>query len=326
MRLAALACLLAAPALTPAWADVVSVLDAHILPGHARLAAQTEALAEAARADCAPESLLSAYHDARDAWVQIGHIQFGPLEESGLALAMDFWPDPRGTVPKTIARLTVDADIDLTDPDAFAEVSAAAQGFSALEWMLFTPQARAEEACALTRAIAGGLARKAASLEADWPAFADLMTSAGADGNTRFQSELEAQRALYTALSTGLEFLHDQRLGRPLGTFDRPRPRRAEARRSDRSLRHITLSLGALEELAVLMGGGDIPQTRAAFAEAKARAAELDDPALQGVADPAQRFRVEVLQQAVRAVQVAVIEEVGRPLGISAGFNALDGD
>ena len=74
MRLAALACLLAAPAL----ADVDSVLDAHILPGHARLAAQTEALAAAARADCAPEGQPGAYPAARDAWVQLGQIPFGP--------------------------------------------------------------------------------------------------------------------------------------------------------------------------------------------------------------------------------------------------------
>ena len=70
----------------------------------------------------------------------------------------------------------------------------------------------------------------------------------------------------------------------------------------------------------------DLTQTRAAFAQARSRANAIDDPALQGVADPAQRFKVEVLQQAVRAVQVAVIDDIGTPLGITAGFNALDGD
>lgn len=66
--------------------------------------------------------------------------------------------------------------------------------------------------------------------------------------------------------------------------------------------------------------------TSATFADAQARADALEDPALQGVAQPAERFKVEVLQQAVRAVQVAVIDEIGAPLGITAGFNALDGD
>ena len=44
------------------------------------------------------------------------------------------------------------------------------------------------------------------------------------------------------------------------------------------------------------------------------------------VADPAKRFKVEALQREVREIQIAVIEEIGTPLGISAGFNALDGD
>ena len=70
----------------------------------------------------------------------------------------------------------------------------------------------------------------------------------------------------------------------------------------------------------------DLTATKAAFAEAITRADALDDPALQGVADPAQRFKVEVLQQSVRAIQVAVIDDIGTPLGITAGFNALDGD
>ena len=104
--------------------------------------------------------------------------------------------------------------------------------------------------------------------------------------------------------------MHDQRLGRPLGTFDRPRPTRAEARRSGRSLTHIVLSLDALEALAVTLAG-DVPDTQAAFAAARARAVALEDPTLAGVADPAKRFKVEVLQQAVRAIQVAVIDEIG---------------
>ncbi|MEO0938804.1 MAG: imelysin family protein [Pseudomonadota bacterium] len=322
MRFALFACLLAAPAA----ADVTAVLDRHILPGHAALAEQTALLASAAAADCAPDGLREPYHAARDAWMRVSHIQFGPIEDKGLSLDMDFWPDPRGSVPKAIARLSISEDPIARDPDSFDNVSAAAQGFPALEWMLFTPQSNAAYACDLTRAITQSLARKAELLQSEWPAFALLMTQPGAPGNERFQSEPEVQRALYTALSTGLEFLHDQRLGRPLGTFDRPRPRRAEARLSQRSLGHVRIALSALDELAVTMTGSDLPKTRAAFAAARARANAVTAPDFANVADPAGRFEVELLQQAVRTVQVAVIDEIGRPLGISAGFNALDGD
>lgn len=308
---------------TPAWADVDRALTEHVLPGHQRLTEATAELAAAAEADCAAESLLPAFADAYDAWLGIGHIQFGPIEDQGLNLAMAFWPDPKDSTGKAIGRLSRAEDPIVDDPENFGEVSAAAQGFTALERLLTDEQPDAEYACRLTRAVASGLARKSAAIEAGWSEHAELMRNAGT--NDRYQSDLEAQRALYTALSTGLEFLHDQRLGRPLGTFDRPRPRRAEARRSERSLRHISLSLAALEELAMTMAD-DLPKTTATFADARERADALDDPTLAGVADPAERFKVEVLQRTVRSIQIAVVEEIGRPLGIQAGFNALDGD
>jgi len=322
IRIALICCLWASAVA----ADVEAALSQHILPGYARLAERTQALAAASDVTCNANALHAPYDAARDAWVQIAHIQFGPLEAQGGALAFDFWPDPRGTVPKTLNRLLLDQSLDLADPAAFAEVSVAAQGFSALEWMLFTPQPHHEDACALIRAVAVSLADKSAELQTDWTGFAAQMQQAGAGQSGLFRSQADVQRALYTALTTGLEFLHDQRLGRPLGTFDRPRPRRAEAHRSGRSLRHVKLSLHALGALAAHLAPADHPRLHAAFASAQTRAAQLDDPALQGVADPIERVRIEALQQDVRRIQIAVQDEIGHPLGLRAGFNALDGD
>ncbi|MEM6371483.1 MAG: hypothetical protein AAF727_01715 [Pseudomonadota bacterium] len=47
---------------------------------------------------------------------------------------------------------------------------------------------------------------------------------------------------------------------------------------------------------------------------------------LQGVAEPSGRLRVEVLQQSIDVIRHLLAEEVGPDLGISAGFNSLDGD
>ncbi|MEM8978239.1 MAG: imelysin family protein [Pseudomonadota bacterium] len=311
---------------TPGLADIDDVLTDHIAPGYSTLVEATAHLSNVAEETCAPEAITPAFHTAYDAWIRISHIQFGPLEDQGLALAMSFWPDPKDSTGKAIARLTRFADPIVNAPDQFGEVSAAAQGFTALERLLYDPQPDAEYACKFVRAVAEGLSRKAMALESAWPAFADRMTTAGASGNARFQSDEEVNRALYTALSTGLEFLHDQRLGRPLGSFERPRPRRAEARRSERSLRHIVLTLNALEDLTTTFFDGDLSETKAAFAAAKERAASLDDPALAGVANPVERIRVEALQRTVNDIRNAVNEEIGKPLGITAGFNSLDGD
>ena len=300
-----------------------TVLDDHILPGHASFVAATAALAEVAAEDCAPEAVKPAYHAAQDAWIGISHIQFGPIEDQGLSLAMAFWPDPKDATGKAIGRLMARKDPIVDRPEDFAEVSVAAQGFTALERLLYEPQADAGYACRLTQAIAAGLARNALAINEGWAGHAALMRGAG--DNDRYQSSDEVARALYTALTGGLEFLHDQRLGRPLGTFDRPRPRRAEAWRSGRSLPNILLSLDALEALALAMAD-DLPETIRAFATARDRAARIEDPTLSEVADPSGRVKVESLQQAVAAIQLAVALEIGEGLGIKAGFNSLDGD
>ena len=307
-------------------ADVQTVIDSHIEPGYTNLVAATTNLSIAASTDSSPDAVRPHFHRAYDAWISISHIQFGPIEDQGLSLAMAFWPDPKDSTGKAIARLTAARDQIVDEPAQFGEVSAAAQGFTALERLLYDPQSDTGYACRLTRAIATGLSTKAEAINAEWPAFAELMNSAGEAENTRFQSGDEVNRALYTALSTGLEFLHDQRFGRPLGTFERPRPRRAEARRSERSLRNIVLSLEALEALATTLSGGDLTKTKAAFAVAIDRAGALADPALAGVANPGQRIRIEALQRIVNEIRNAVNDEIGKPLGITAGFNSLDGD
>ncbi|SPF79587.1 imelysin family protein [Pseudoprimorskyibacter insulae] len=322
MLRALLLCLLPATA----FAGVDEVIDQHILPGYDRFAAETNALADAAASTCDMAALAPAYGAAFDAWMGISHIQFGPIEEDGRVVAIAFWPDPKNRVGKALSRLIADADPIIDTAEGFAEVSAAAHGLFALERLLFDPQDNPDYACALTRAAARALADSADEMVAEWPAFADQMRTAGAPGNMRFLSNQEVLGAIYTSLMTGLEFTKDQRLGRPLGTFDRPRPTMAEARRSGRSLRNVVLSLEATRDLAFALSAQPAPDTALAYDQALEMANALEDPTFEGVADVSGRFRVEVLQHQVQTVVSVISDEIGLPMGLSAGFNALDGD
>lgn len=320
--------LLAAPAMAQE-ADIGGIVDDHILPGYQELASESAALSAAARADCRPgnPALTAAYHNAFDAWIGVSHLRFGPSEEEERAFALAFWPDPRGATPGALSTLIRGADPVVEDPAEFATVSVAARGFYALEFLLFDPAFAPGEAaeyhCALTRAVSADIAANSAAILAAWQGgYGALMR---APGNDTYRSEAEVMRQLFTALLAGLEFTADARLGRPLGTFERPRPNRAEARRSHRSLRHVRLSLEATAELAAMMTG-DNPEVAAAFDRAIARAEALDDPTLSGVADPQGRFRVEALQQDINDIRTLLAQTVGPALGIAAGFNSLDGD
>jgi len=315
-------------------AMVQAILEDHILAGFTVLAEQSDALAEAAQTDCraTSEPLQQAYHRAFDAWITVNHLRFGPTEQENRAFALAFWPDTKGFTPKSLAKLIASEDPVINTPDSYDTVSIAARGFYALEFMLYDPKISIagtdDYRCALIRAITNDIATTAHDIFNDWDQnYADLMRNPGE--SDLYQSQDEVVQELFKALNTGLQLASDTRLGRPMGTFERPRPNRSEARRSGRSLHNVTLSLVSLRQLAGLLSGGN-PQLAAtmdgAFDTALKTAAKLDDPVFAGVATPQGRLKVEVLQQAINSIRRVAEDDLGPSLGVEGGFNSLDGD
>ncbi|KJZ17882.1 imelysin family protein [Loktanella sp. S4079] len=305
----------------------------HVIPAYDQLALTSGALAAAAVEDCDPASdaLRAAYHSAFDAWVAVSHLRFGPSEVDDRAFALAFWPDSRGVTPRVLMGLIADQDPIGQSAADYAEMSVAARGYYALEFMMFdeaiSNSGDTGYRCQLVQTITADIAATTAAINADWNAYAALLLTPTADGV--YRTDEEAAQELFKALSTGLEFLSDTRLGRPLGSFDRPRPKRAEVWRSGRSARHVQVALSALHDLAGRLAGEDeqlSDRLDRAFGVAQDRLLELDDPIFAGVSDPTQRFAIEILQQNVNAIRTIVRDELGPKLGVAAGFNALDGD
>lgn len=331
MRHIALSALIALAA--PARADVETALSAHILPGFARFAETAGALDAAAAADCRPAAVEPAFHAAFDAWMAVADLRIGPSETGALTVA--FWPDDRGFTPGALSDLIAAADPVGRDPAAYAEVSIAARGVFALDMLLHDPAfagyAPGDYTCALVQTVAADLSRQAAALSVAWTdGFAAVLLTAGTEGNATYLTGNEALGAIYTQILAGLDWTIDTRLGRPMGTFDRPRPRTAEAWRSGRSLRNTVLAAEAAHALAHALAEGLVPdglsRTDAALAQVRAAAGRITDPGFQDVADPQARLQVEILQQAVKALKDAIEAEIGATLGVTAGFNAQDGD
>ncbi|KEO50858.1 imelysin family protein [Thioclava pacifica] len=326
MRLPAL--LLSLTLAVPAYGGVSEALEQDILPGFAHFAQSAQTLAETAEADCTAPAVRPAYNAAFDAWLGVGDLRIGPSETAALSIA--FWPDDRGFTQRTVTKMVAQEDPVVDDPARFAEASIAAKGLFALEMLLYDPAFLGYDAqsysCRYVRAASAELARQARTLAADWEAFAGVLKTAGAPENATYMSDDEAIRALYTQLLSGLEFTADSRLGRPLGTFDKPRPKLAEARRSGRSLRNVLLSAEAAERLAHALVDHDLPEVDAASDNIKKAAQSIDKKDFSDVGNPQSRLRVEILQQQVQAMRRAVETEIGTALGLSAGFNSQDGD
>lgn len=329
MRLFLTACLIILG--LPALAGIDAVIDDHIVARHAAFASSTAALAATTKQDCTAQSVTPAYHTAFDDWVAVSHIRFGPIEDGGEGLAVAFWPDKKGMIPKILNRMIKDQDPVVFDATAFAKHSIAARGFFALEQMLFDPKfsdyPKDSYGCALTQAIATDLSRIAAKTYEGWiTGYADTLRDAGSAGNGVFLTDKEGAQALYTNLLGGLEYIDIQRLGRPLGNFEKPRPKRAEARRSLRSLRNITVSLLSLQEMTRLLADGQTPETDELFVTTLRYAAGLDDRIFENLNETSAKFKLSSLQQMVGTIHEAAAAELGMHLGVGAGFNALDGD
>jgi hypothetical protein len=318
LRVAALALALAAPAA----ADTAAVVSDHARPGYEAFAQATAQLAGIDTCDL--ETLRPAFHKAYDTWMQVAHLHLGPSEDDGRALAILFWPDPKRLGAKAQTALLT-ADPAALSPEAMAQHSVAARGLSGLERLLYPAEALPADPCLLIQATSDDLARMAEDLAAGWGPFGDSLLAAGQPGNDRFLSGNEATQALFTQLATGLEFIADRRIGRPLGTFDKPRPDLAEGAASGRALANILLSLQALRDLARTLSP-DSAKTLAAFDHAIGLAQDLNDPDLQGIKDPQGWLKLEILQQAVRATRETAIAELGAVLGVELGFNSQDGD
>jgi len=303
----------------------------HIIPRYEQAAMAADALEQVALQDCAVDSepLRAAYHAGFDGWIGVTHLRFGPSEVNNRAFAMAFWPDKKGFTAKALDRL-----ISTEQPlDTYNQTSIAGRGYFALDMLLFDPRfadANPAYTCQLVQAITADISDVADAVLHDWKTeYGQYLITAGSDTNPVYLSKMEGIQELFKAVLTGLEFTAGQRLGRPMGSFERPRPKRAEARRSGRSQRNIVVALQATQELANILtaqAGGVGRQADAGLALSLRLAQNLDDPVLAGVATVNGRFRAEALQSSIIASMGFMVEELGPALGVNPGFNALDGD
>lgn len=344
LRLILAAALAVAPVAARAEPDhravAARVLEAVILPRVDAFADATARLAEAAPAECRATDavvLRKRFHQAWDAWMAIQHLRLGPLEEENRAFAIAFWPDERGAIGRTVARVLAARDPVVDNPLAFAQLSVAARGFHALERLLWDDAGAVVPAdayrCRYAAAAAADLARLGAEIAAGWrDPWAGTVRSAGEPGNVNFLAPPEVTQRFVAVVLAALAETAKDRIAAPLGSFERPRPRMAEGWRSGRSLRQIRLVLEAVE---ATMRAGFIPELTpegaaaldAAFGDAFARLATAEEvaPLTEAVAGPG-RIRVEALGLAVERLEAAIRDGLGPELGIARGFNAADGD
>lgn len=260
---------------------VADAVNFHVMPRMAQLQATTESLSKAAIADCTAESpyLRQAFDDAFDAWLNVSHLLFGPMQSH-------------------------------TRRDSFTDPDSDTQGFYALEQMLFAPEETltSDARCTALQEMTADLAQKAAEVVSGWQVWAvEVNNAAGVRAPTYRDRAVMAQ--LVTAVQDGLLDTVDVRLALPLGTVEAPQPMLAEARLSQRSQRHIWLSISSMAELSDILSQ-DQPKLQAELAQlfeaALGATIATYDPVLEGVSDPARRAQWVETQQALSVIKLRV--------------------
>lgn len=353
------AVLLLAPALAGAntpWLEVNRALvDQHIVPRYQQLAEAAVRLDERSRAFCAaPDQagladVRAHFQRAMDAWMGVQHVRVGPVELYLRYNRFQLWPDKHNTAERQLSKALAEPDAAQLAEDKFPYASVALQGLSAYERLIYDDTSdvarfgSAEQpayTCRLLEAIAHNLDRMAADVLREWtaakPSYREIVLEAE-HGNSYFGSSEEFSARMLNNLYTSLQFIVDQKLMLPLGASPaEANPRRAESWRSRRSLRNIVLNLEAAESL-YMTGYSTLLKTdaqkvlldrdiRRSFARALQAARAIEQPLYDALQSPAQRPGLERLLAATSELKRLLGGPLPPALGLSLGFNSLDGD
>jgi predicted lipoprotein len=327
----------------------LAVADQFVIPAYRRLAQATDAQDKAwaafnaNRANGDFAKLRAAYNDACDAWANAQIVKTGPINLFLRSDRFAYWPEARNVTQRTLDALLKSNDPKDLTPDTFAHDSVAAQGLTALERLLYdgadpaallkAPGKDGAWRASVGQGIAHNLSVIAADVLRDWTAPNGVRAAIAANKgwNNLFADAPEAARLLLTDLVGAYRLMHDVKMLPVLGaSADAAKPKSAEAWRSARPARDLKGNLSAAGAMAKPFSDA-IPAARRTKMDSLYAAAVKAVDALpadmgEAAADPKRRRQVDNARAAIKAVQTEVAAVLPAELGITLGFNSLDGD
>ncbi|MCW3151995.1 imelysin family protein [Achromobacter spanius] len=281
------------------------------------------------------------------AWSGVEILRFGPLVQANRFERLAFWPDTRGVMPRQVQQLIAAKDDALLAPGALAGRSVAVQGLPALEYVLYGDPGLLKEgkqsatptfayACGYARALAANVTTISRDVAQAWSAQGDFgrQFAKPQPANDLYRNPQEVAAEAMKALSTGLQFARDVKILPVLGESpDAARPKRAAFWRSGLSTRLLAANLDGLKAFYQAgayplpageewMDGSVRGELQAAAQTVQAVPAPLD-AALQ---DEEGRRLLLLASLTIKNAKDIVDQNLAPALGVTIGFNALDGD
>ena len=327
----------------------LAVVDRAIIPAYRALAQAADAQEKAWTAFAANrtagdvQSLRAAYNTVSDAWARAQLVKTGPLSLFLRYERFAYWPEARNVTQRMLDALIASNDPKELAPEMLVRDSVAAQGLTALERLLYDGDISVQLLKASGRPgewrtqIGQGIARNLSSIAkdvvAEWTAADGVRAAIAANKGWRmiFADTQEAASLLLTELVSAFRLMHDVKLLPVMGASpDVARPRVAEAWRSGRSQRNLKLNLESAQAMTKIWAE-TVPATHrtkldALYATALKAMDAVPADLGEAAADPKRRPLVESARGTIKAVQVEIAATLPADLGITLGFNSLDGD
>lgn len=325
------------------------VADAYAAPVLEQFADATADLEAGLEALCAGPSAAAlaagrdAFADTIDAWGRVSVLRFGPLVAENRFESIFFWPDTRGVTLKQTQAALASADPSVTDALQLSGKSVALQNLLTLDYLLSGEGAEtlatsgAAHRCGFARAVATILEDHSTALSAAW----DAATPFGAsfrepDGGGYFVVPVEVMAELAKAALTTIEYVRSAELGPASGdSIEDARGRRAPLWRSDLTFRLVSAQLSGLGAMLDATGLGEVLEgtyaspfnnLRSDLGLAASTLLDIAEPAETAFADPAARKRLDYVDLLLGYAHDTVTGDLTSSLGLTMGFNALDGD
>ncbi|MBB1593640.1 imelysin family protein [Achromobacter sp. UMC46] len=285
-----------------------------------------------------------AFSNLAQAWSGVEILRFGPLVQANRFERLAFWPDTRGVMPKQVQQLIAAGDPALLAPGALAGRSVAVQGLPALEYVLYGEPALLTQAsaptfayaCAYARAVAANVSTISGDVAQAWSAQGEFgrQFAKPQAGNDLYRDPQEVAAEAMKALSTGLQFARDVKILPVLGgSAEAARPKRAAFWRSELSTRLLAANLDGLKAF-YLAGGYPLPKggdwmdvsVRGELQNAAQTLRAVPTPLDAALKQEDGRRQLLLAALTIQNAKAIVDQDLAPALGVTIGFNALDGD
>ncbi|WP_373505632.1 imelysin family protein [Aestuariivirga sp.] len=301
-----------------------------VVPGFKSLETAARAHESAWTAYCTEPSAVgrdrldASFHEVADRWASAEMMRTGPASEDFRHERFYFWPERKNAVERALAAAMNGEDGAPFTARRIGGESAALQGLPALERLLFgngtdrpglSGEGEGKRRCELGSAIAGNAARLASEMNSGWEKRSGDISA-------------EAKASLATDLVTAFAIIKDTKIEAVIGDTEADvKPRAAEFWRSGRSMRDIVLNLETMGRVNAILF--EVLPEEVALPAATQTAIDIARSITGNLADLAagpERSSAILLRDSVDAAQDRAAIEVPAALGVTVGFNSLDGD